>query len=329
MGCGQDVAAAKLSPSFLSRELFTLLRAELRMSLNHASMDADRQKLGGSARALAVGPGGDVSWLHRFAAVVAILGFFGIVLGSRGLSAAPDARLALLIRNAAAASAVLLACWIWLSGSATYLKILGSAGAILGVAAALGASGTWLAGVLAGAAAQPLLGNGFYGVTVSAVLFTRTDWRWDGSKTSDLAAPSFRQLSVLTTAMIFAESVLGAAYEAGAVRLAPHMVLGVATAACALWMLEMALNKFAFLRELKIAAILAGELVLLQIFIGLVTYSMALNARAQARPLPGLAVIGATHAAAAALALAASLFTMFEAFKYLSPRARRNASGTS
>lgn len=292
-------------------------------------MNVEPQKLTQTATAVATRPASDVSWLHRFAALVTLLAFFAIVLGSRELSALSYERLDLILHNAAAGAAVLLAFWIWLSPSPTYLKVLVTAEAILGVGTAMGAGGNAFSNILAGTAVQPVIENGFYCLTISVVLLTRTDWRWDEAKTADLAAPSFRQLSVATMVMIFAESVLGGAYASGSVRLAPHMILGVVTAAAALWMLEMALNKFSGVRELKIAAILTGELVVLQMFLGLVTYSMALNAQADAHPMPGLAVIGPTHAAAAALALAASLFTMLEAFKYLSPQVRRTASSTN
>jgi hypothetical protein len=258
------------------------------------------------------GPKSEVSWLHRFAALVAVLAFLSIVLGAGGLSAPPLARLASIFRDSAAAAAILLAVWIWGSALGRDVKVVGFLEMILGAAAASQAA--------IGATAAAGVANGFFALAVCSALFTRAEWRWDELKTADLRAPSFRQLSVATAAMIFVESLLGAAYRAGAVRLAPHLILGVASAAGALWMLEVALNKFSSLRELKIASVLTAELVVLQIFLGLVVHGMELNARALARPLPGLAVLSATHAAAAALALAASLFTALEAFKYLSSR---------
>ncbi len=260
----------------------------------------------------------DISWLHRFASLVAILSFLSIVLGSHELGSPALRDLASLARMAAALAAILLAFWLWLGGAARYIKILGILEAALGTAAAFGVSGFGPASSPYGATVRAVFASAFFGLTVSCALFTRTDWRWDGTKTADLAAPSLRQLSVVTTAMIYAEFVLGTAYRAGAARLAPHLILGVASSIGALWMVDLALNKFPSLRELKIATVLTAELVVLQIFLGLVAYSMELNARALGRSLPGQAVIGPTHAAAAVLTFGAALFATLESFKYLS-----------
>ena len=135
-------------------------------------------------------------------------------------------------------------------------------------------------------------------------------------KVADVGLPSLRQLLVVTTAGAFVSSILGTQTRPSVF---PHLLSGCAITLAALWTVEIALNKFSDAPPLKIPAIMLAELAGVQLFLGIVAHSMALNARVSAQPMPGLAVINATHAALGALVLAASLFTTFQAYKYLAP----------
>ena len=84
-------------------------------------------------------------------------------------------------------------------------------------------------------------------------------------------------------------------------------------------LLEMALTKFPYLRAFKISAVFFGEVVGLQLFFGIISYSMNLNASAAPGPHPGLLVMNVTHAAVGSLVLATSLFVTCQAFKYFAP----------
>jgi hypothetical protein len=156
----------------------------------------------------------------------------------------------------------------------------------------------------------------FFALAVSLALFTRTDWHWDMPKVPDVATPSFRQLLTFTTAMAFVASVLGTQTHPSVF---PHLLSGCVVTIAALWSVEIALNKFADVPPLKIPAILLAELAGVQLFMGIVAHSMALNARVSTQPAPGLAVINATHAALGALVVAAGLFASFQALRYLAP----------
>jgi heme A synthase len=198
-----------------------------------------------------------------------------------------------------------------------YLKILGNVtvGVLVAIAfMVLGPLRTQLS------VAEPfayLLGiQIFFSLTVCLALFTRTDWRWDEPKTPDLASPSLRQILVFTATAVFLQPLLGEGFREKEMGIAPHLVLGIAVTVCALWVLEMALTKYSHLRTFKISAIFLAELVGLQLFLGIISYSMDLNARADSGPHPGLLVINVTHAAVGALVLAASLFVTFQGFKY-------------
>lgn len=295
------------------------------MSLDTLRAKTERQFAKTESCDLAAAGRAEVSWRHRLAAFVAVLAYLSMVI--QPLANADSARFASidqLITDGVGLTALLLAVWVVRSSSAGYIQTLAFVSAFLAVAkvaiATLSAQRPTSVVIMSG---RSLIAECSFGLTVCVALFTRFDWRWDEIKSPDVSGPSFRQLSVFTGAMAFIDSFLGAAYRTQVIRLAPHLILGVATAVGALWMLELVLNKFSQLRELKIGTIIVAELIVLQLFIGLMAYSMELSSGNVVRPLAGLPVMRATHTAVGALTVAMSLFATLESFKYLAPRERR------
>jgi len=285
----------------------------------------------------------EVSWLHRYASLVAVMTFLlfmtGMLVSSAGpislmphwlelgASGKPDAgppgKYAHVYQFLAVTVVVLtliLAVWLWRSHSRRYVKTLGSitAGVLLGMALTVlsPVRGLYPAAVSVGYTCGIQV---FFCLTVCLALFTRTDWRWDEPKTPDLASPSLRQILVFSTAAVFLQPLLGEAFRQKKMGIAPHLVLGIAVLLCSLWVLEMALTKFAYLRAFKISTIFLAELVGLQFFLGIISYSMNLNARRGPDFQPGLAVMNVTHAAVGALVLATVLFVTCQGFKYFGP----------
>jgi hypothetical protein len=291
-----------------------------------------------------------VSWLHRLAALVAVGAFASVVLGTLiasqlalpGSNAADRftkfswARLTGGVQHEVAyrvlvATAALLAIvtstWLLAGKAARHVKVVGVLNAL--------AAGTnlWLSDIPANStlpstayAIHGGVSELFFALAVSLALFTRTDWHWDMPKVPDVATPSFRQLMMFTTAVAFVSSVLGTQTHPSVF---PHLLSGCAVTIAALWSVEIALNKFSDMPALKIPAILLAELAGVQLFIGIVAHSMALNARVSTQPMPGLAVINATHAALGALVVAAGLFASFQALRYLALNSVINAATLS
>jgi heme a synthase len=292
----------------------------------------------------------DVSWPHRFASLVAVMAFLLIPVGalvsgssksaiippstglftSRGFVSAAPARYAHLYYLVAATVIVLtfiLAFRLRKSDSKRYIKRLANVTVLLALAVAIAVPA--LSRFSAARSFVYLLGiQAFFCLTVSLALFTRSDWRLDHPKARDLASPSLRGVIVFMTGALFLLPLLGESFYRRILGIAPHFVLGVVVTLCAAWVLEMALSKFQHLRAFKMSAILLAELVGLELFLGIVSYSMELNAAARSTPQPGLVVMKVTHAAVGALVLAASLFVTFQAFKYLAP-AESSVSVTS
>ena len=284
-----------------------------------------------------------VSWLHRLGSLVAVMTFLMLMTGalaanadsSAGISpwaglASSDSQAAKYVRIlggfelAVATLTVVFVLWLLKSPSPRYIKTLGNISIVVLFATILANLNTVRRVMPTAAFAASAVGiQIFFCLTVCLALFTRTDWRWDEPKTPDLASPSVRQVLIFTTAAIFVQPFLGEGFRRKGTGIAPHLVLGIAVAVCSLWVMEMVLTKFSQLREFKISAIFLGETVGLQLFLGLIDYSMILNARAVPGVQPGLTVMNVTHAAVGTLVLATSLFVTFQAFKYLAPAGSR------
>ena len=269
-----------------------------------------------------------VSWLHRLGTLIAVITFLLYLTGARASSAghAPEGSPAksapafVLLAVAVFALTVLFVWRLWKSDSRPYLKNLGAITAGVLIVMALAAQSPLPKLFPAAFSAGYTFGiQTFFCLTVCLALFTRTDWRWNEPKAPDLASPSIRQVLVFTTAAVFVEPFLGRAFREQAVGIAPHLVLGIAAMVGSLWVLEMALTKFSHLRAFKISTVFLAEVVGLQLFFGIISYSMDLNAQAAPGPQPGLAVMNATHAAVGALVLATSLFVTCQGFKYFAP----------
>jgi heme a synthase len=286
-----------------------------------------------------------VSWLHRFAAFVACMTFGLIIAGAlvtsndAGLSV-PDWPTAFgsfriprmvggvkfelthrMIAGTVGLLTIVLALWLWRSKSQRYVKVLGGLAVLAVIAqAVLGGIGVLFYLPIAVSVGHAFLAQIFFALTVSLALFTRTDWRWDEPKSPNASSPSLRSMAVFTTSAIFVQTVLGALFRHNGFGIAPHILGGVIVTISVLWLLETVFNKYSDAKGLKIPAVLLAEVVGLQFFLGIIAYSMKLNAAGAPQPLPGVVVITTTHVAIGALVVAASLFMTLQTFKYVSPR---------
>lgn len=287
-----------------------------------------------------------ISWVHRLAAFAAVTAFCSVVLGAL---VASNSAAALLHAHAGinlfswsqltggtkyepayrimvATSTLLaagLAISLWASGAERYIKILGLINALAGAIQLLLSDIPGSTGRSPGmAATMTLVAEIFFTLSVCLALVTRTDWRWNEPKTADVASPSFRSLLVFITGASLIASILGTHTSPSVF---PHLLGGCIVTLASLWAVEITINKFSAIPTLKIPAIILAELTGLQLFLGIVAHSMELNERATALPMPGLIVISTTHAAVGALILISSLFTTFQAFKYLAPRTAKSS----
>jgi len=288
-----------------------------------------------------------VSWLHRFAALVAVTVFAFLLTGAlvtfrnglavppwpplvgaddpAGLTGVEHERLFLIVAVSACILSLVLAVWAWRSDKERHVKALAGLMLVCVLTLPVLSQSRLLSSLPAvHAAVYTSVSQLFFCLAVCLALFTRTDWTWDEFKTPDVSRPALRQLAVCATVMIFCDSPLGVAARSRSV--GPHLVGGIAVTACVLWMVEIVFDKLPQTPGLKVAAIVLAEVVVLEMFVGLFAHSMALDAPRGLRPAAGLAVINTTHAAVGALALAASLFLTFQCFRHLESAQERSLS---
>jgi len=164
------------------------------------------------------------------------------------------------------------------------------------------------------------LGQTFFCVAVCLSLFTSPSWRWDEVKIEDDSAPPARHLAVGTTAVIFLQLMLGAAFRHKGFGIVPHMVGAALVTIGVLWLLARVLGRFSQERRLKYPAMLLAVLLVVQLFLGIASYILRMAAVNAAQPLPPLVDVTTTHVAVGALVLATSLVVTLQTFRLVQRR---------
>ena len=166
--------------------------------------------------------------------------------------------------------------------------------------------------------AHACLGQLFFCITVSLALFTRPDWRWDEPKIEDVSGPSLRELATLTTALVFVQLMLGAAFRHHGFGIVPHVVVASLVSAGVLWILVRVLRDYRGARALERSALVLAGLLVVQVFLGIASYMILVGhpAMRDQQPLPSFVGIATTHVVVGALLLAASLVLTYRAFQF-------------
>jgi cytochrome c oxidase assembly protein subunit 15 len=217
---------------------------------------------------------------------------------------------------------VILAVWVWLKEPRRWVRWV-SGIAVLAVIAqgVLGGITVLFYLPVAISVGHATLAQSFFCTMVSLAFFTRTDWRWDETKTEELSAPSLRQLSAATSAAILLQLVLGAAFRHNGIGIVPHIVVAMVVTLLVTWTVARVFTKFSAERRLvRWAATLVGLLVV-QLFLGIGAYVMKLEARNAPQPLPPVVNVTTAHVAVGALVLATSVVLALHVFRRVaSPR---------
>lgn len=283
------------------------------------------------------------SWLHGYAVLVACSTFVLIIAGA--LVTSNDAGLSVpdwptsfgsfhmprmvggvlyehghrLIAGTVGVLTILLAVWLWRKESRRWVRWLGLA-AVLAVVAQAVLGGITVLFYLPAAVStgHATLAQIFFCLTSSLALFTRPGWRWEEPKVEDASGISLHYLTTAATGAILIQLVLGAAFRHSGFGIAPHLVGAGVVSLLAVWTVARVLMKFSHVPGLLRPALLLGGLLLVQVFLGIGSYVMKIQARNAPQPLPPVVRMTTTHVAMGALVLMASLFLTYQAYRWVS-----------
>jgi cytochrome c oxidase assembly protein subunit 15 len=209
-----------------------------------------------------------------------------------------------------------LALWLWRIEPRRWVRRLGAFAVVAILAqAALGGITVLFYLPIAISVSHACLAQIFFCLTVCLALFTRYDWQWDQGRLKDSVAPSLRQLGVCTTAAVFLQLLLGAAFRHKGFGISPHIVGAVVVTGGVLWFVVRALTENPRNSRLVRSALLLATLLALQLCLGVLSYVVRMAAMSAPQPLSPAIEITAAHVAVGALLLASSLVTTLQVFR--------------
>jgi heme A synthase len=131
---------------------------------------------------------------------------------------------------------------------------------------------------------------------------------------------------VATTALVFVQLMLGAAFRHHGFGIIPHILVAGLVTIGVLWLLARILSLFSSQVRLRRAVFLVSGLVVLQVFLGIGSYIMLLSARNAPQPLPPVVAVTTAHVAVGALVLASSLLLTLKIYRYVGDPGRARAA---
>lgn len=281
-------------------------------------------------------------WLHRYATFVAGATFILIVAGA--LVTSNDAGLSVpdwptsfgtfrmprmvggvkfehghrMVAGTVVIFTLILAVWLWRSEPRRWLRRLGGIAVLTIIAqAVLGGITVLFFLPVDVSVAHACLAQAFFCIMVSLALFTQPDWRWDEPKLKECSALSLRRLATVTTALIFLQLMLGAAFRHHGFGIIPHIVGAGLVTIAVLWMLVRVLSEFRAERQLTRPIGLLTGLLLAQVVLGIGSYWEIWTNQNAPQPLPPVVLVTTTHVAVGALVLAASLALTYQSYRFV------------
>jgi heme a synthase len=222
-----------------------------------------------------------------------------------------------------------LAIWIARSESRPWVHRLGWTALALVIAQALLGAFRVLEGHAAiSATTHAILAQIFFATLVSLALFTTSWWQFDVPLLDDPGSPRVTTLAASTTAVIFAQLILGAAFRHGAFGIAPHMLGAGVVAVAVIWTGRAAKNRFARLPAIRRSVVWLHATFGTQILLGGAAYWAILASRQAPQPSLTYVVLSVAHVLVGALTLAASVILTLVCFR-LTRREAVRARGTA
>ena len=164
------------------------------------------------------------------------------------------------------------------------------------------------------------LGQVFFAVVVSLALFTSSGWKERQQKSHNDDAARVRRLCVLTTMMIYIQSIFGAVLRHTGTGLVAHLLLAAIVAVHVVLLADRVLKGCSDQSQLVHPAYALRGLLILQLMLGMSAYIGKLVAPEPASAPFTVVMLTTAHVVTGALMLATSLVLTLRVYRLLPPK---------
>src|SRR5271154_3950530 len=187
---------------------------------------------------------------------------------------------------------LILAVWLTFAKVRPLAKALGWIALVLVLAqATLGALRVYEVHPMLSATAHATLAQIFFITVVGLSLYLSSWWQRDLPLLVDSGSPSLRVLASLTTAAIFVQLILGAAFRHGAFGITPHLVGAGVVTGMVVWAGVAAKRRFPQVRDLRRSTILLHACFGTQLLLGGAAWGAVVAAEDAAQPTFGYVLL--------------------------------------
>jgi heme A synthase len=224
-----------------------------------------------------------------------------------------------LIAGAVAILTLILATWLTFAKVRPLAKRVGwIAGVLVLAQAALGALRVKEVHPVLSATAHATLAQIFFMTVVGLSVYLSPWWERNLPRLQDSRSPSLPTLATLTTLVILAQLILGAAFRHGAFGIDPHLVGAGVVTVMVVWSGAAAKRRFRKNRDLRRGTILLHTFFGLQILLGFAAwYAVRVLATQSEQPTLPYVSLTVAHVLGGALTLAASVIFMLASLRLI------------
>lgn len=164
------------------------------------------------------------------------------------------------------------------------------------------------------------LAQAFFCIVSSLALLTSESWKRSASDvTGDVKGVSLRQLSIWTTAAVYAQLILGAALRHSKAGLLWHVAGAFIVTLLTIWTVARIYKYYAHIASLFRPAMILGILLAAQLSLGVGSYLVRLASREDVQPGAAMVAVTTAHVAVGAAVLVTSLLLTLQCRRWLIP----------
>lgn len=167
-------------------------------------------------------------------------------------------------------------------------------------------------------AAHATLGQTFFCLVTALWLFTGRTWVQDPRMQLPTKRPSLPWLATASTACVYVQLILGAAFRHHGIKLLPHIISAAVVTFVLLWTVVRVLSEYALVEQLRRPALMLLTLLMVQLALGFGAWLTRVEWGRDV-PQPGMAMVYVTvsHVAVGALLLATTVVLAIQAWRHV------------